>query len=90
MKSLTNCSALFKPSSISNREQPSKPSKSYLITEQKPKNKLQLSIRKVKPNIKFLNILVIYSLKWVDVKNIEITEIGTTSNLKFSQVNIYI
>ena len=53
MKSLTNCSALFKPSSISNREQPSKPSKSYLITEQKPKNKLQLSIRKLKPNIKY-------------------------------------
>ena len=52
MKSLTNCSALFKPSSISNRTTSINPAKSYLITEYKPQSKLYLSTQKARQDIK--------------------------------------
>ena len=52
MKSLTNCSALFKPSCISNRTTSINPTKTYLITEYKPQSKHQLSIQKPKQDNK--------------------------------------
>ena len=55
MKTLTNCSALFKPSScVSSNRTTSviNPMKSYLITEYKPQSKLQLSTQQQKEGIK--------------------------------------
>ena len=55
MKTLTNCSALFKPSScVSSNRTTSviNPMKSYLITEYKPQSKLQLPIQQQKEGIK--------------------------------------
>ena len=54
MKTLTNCSALSKPSScVSSNRTTSiiNPMKSYLITEYKPQSKLQLSIQQQKEGI---------------------------------------
>ena len=55
MKTLTNCSALFKPSSCASTNRTTSiinPMKSYLITEYKPQSKPQLSIQQQKEGIK--------------------------------------